>query len=412
VNPLAITAATATTALGLGIDALGDALKAGRSGLAPNDFTATATGVGLDTWIGRVGAVDNAALPAAWRTLDSRNNRLAWLALRQDGFVASVRDTIARVGATRVALLVGTSTSTIEVTERAYRERPACGGVPPVLAHAGLHHLHATTAFVADALGIEGPAHTVSTACSSSAKVFAQAMRMIDIGLVDAAVVGGVDSLASSTLFGFHALGLVSTEPCRPFDRRRDGISVGEAAGFAIVERVDARRHDRVPLLVGYGESSDAHHMSAPHPDGAGARRAIDDALARADLRSDAVDYINLHGTATSKNDAVEAAVISAMFPDRLRASSTKGSTGHALGAAGVIESLVCLVAMRDAFAPGTAGCADRDPVCGPQIRVDATAGPVGIALSNAFAFGGNNCVLAFARDLDTWHGARRRDAR
>ncbi len=347
-------------------------------------------------------------MPVALVDRDCRNNRLAWLGLAQDGFVDAVRETIERVGAHRVALLVGTSTSTIAASEHAYRERAATGLVPSTLARHDLHHLHATTSFVRDALGIDGPASTTSTACSSSAKVFAQAMRMIDVGLVDAAVVGGVDSLSASTLFGFNALGLVSSRPCRPFDAARDGISIGEAAGFAIVERYDDARHGGRPLLVGYGESSDAHHMSAPHPEGVGARRAIEAALAMASSTTDAVDYINLHGTATPKNDAVEAALVASMFGAHTRASSTKGWTGHALGAAGIVESIVCLAAMRDGFAPGTLGCDELDPLCGPQVRIDGTSGDVGIALNHAFAFGGNNCVLAFARDADAWRRARR----
>ncbi len=406
-SPLAITAYTATTAVGRGVAALRDALFTGRSGLVPDDYTGPATGVPLETWIGRVVGLEDVVLPDAWRARDCRNNRLAWLGLEQDGFVDAVAGCIDRFGSARVALLIGTSTSTIEASERAYREH-ARGRVDASLARDDLHHLHATTAFVRDALGIAGPASTVSTACSSSAKVFAQAMRMIDVGLVDAAVVGGVDSLAASTLFGFHALGLVSPHPCRPFDVRRNGISIGEAAGFALVERFDPQRHADAPLLIGYGESSDAHHMSSPHPEGVGARAAIGQSLARGGVSADAVDYVNLHGTATTKNDAVEATLVATLFPEHVRASATKAFTGHTLGAAGIVEAIVCLLAMRDGFAPATLGCDQRDPLCGPQIRVARTDGPVAIALSNAFAFGGSNCVLAFARDAAAWRHARR----
>jgi 3-oxoacyl-[acyl-carrier-protein] synthase I len=237
---------------------------------------------------------------------------------------------------------------------------------------------------------------TVSTACSSSAKVFAQAARSIATGLVDAALVGGVDSLASSTLFGFHALGLVSSQPCRPFDRRRDGISIGEAGGFALLERVDANPH--ALRLVGTGESSDAHHMSSPHPEGLGARLAIDAALSAAGLDAAAVDYINLHGTATPKNDTVEATLVATMFPPSTHAGSTKGWTGHTLGAAGIVEAVVSMIALRDSLAPGTLNADQRDAACGPQIRFDNANRAVDVALSHAFAFGGNNCVLAFAQ--------------
>ncbi len=164
-----------------------------------------------------------------------------------------------------------------------------------------------------------------------------------------------------------------------------------------------------MPLLVGYGESSDAHHMSSPHPGGRGARAAIETALARAEVAADAVDYVNLHGTATSMNDAIEATLMRAMFPSTIHASSTKALTGHTLGAAGIVESVVTLIAMEDGIAPGTAPDEDVEPApeCGPQIRFDDDARPIGIALSNAFAFGGSNCVLAFARDAEALRAAR-----
>lgn len=418
--PLAITAFTATTAVGAGVAALADALQTRRSGLRAEDF-GPAAGARLSTWIGRVdaidGAVDAAALPSGSHGIACRNHRLAWLALRQDGFVDAARDAIARYGASRVAVFVGTSTSTIAESERAYRTFASDGTVPPHFDHGGpgrpaLHHLHATTAFVRDSLGATGPCSTVSTACSSSAKVFVQAARMIECGLIDAAVVGGVDTLASSTVFGFHALGLVSSTPCRPFDARRDGISIGEAGGFALLERASGGHE---PLLVGYGESSDAHHMSSPHPEGRGARHALQEALDRAGIGASSVDYLNLHGTATPKNDAVEASVVGAMFPPSAHAHSTKGWTGHTLGAAGIVEAVVSLVAMRDGYAAGLLDDAHPDPACGPHIRSGAETRSVGIALSNAFAFGGNNCVLAFARDrdaLDVARAAARADTR
>lgn len=408
--PVAVTAFTATTAVGPGIASLGDALRARRSGLAPDDYTEAATGVALKTWIGRVRGIDDAPLPARFATLDCRNHRLAWLALQQDGFVDAAAAAIARYGPARVAVLIGTSTSTIEASEQAYRAFERTGSVPAGFAPHSLHHLHATTAFVRDALGAAGPCSTISTACSSSAKVFAQAARMIATGLVDAAVVGGVDSLAAGTLFGFHALGLVSPHRCRPFDARRDGISIGEAGGYALLERGDGGASH--PLLIGYGESSDAHHMSSPHPAGLGARLAIAAALTRAGVDAPAVDYINLHGTATPKNDAVEAALVAALFPATVHASSSKACTGHTLGAAGIVEAVVALLALRDGIAPGMRFDDDApvpDPACGPQIRFDDAARPMGVAFSHAFAFGGNNCVLAFARDADAVQQARRR---
>jgi 3-oxoacyl-[acyl-carrier-protein] synthase-1 len=405
-NPLAITAFTATSAVGRGVGALADALGSGRSGLVPNVAFETAPGVPLSTWIGCVAGLDATALPSRFAALDCRNHRLAWLGLQADGFDGKARDAIDRHGAERVAVLVGTSTSTIAASEAAYREHRRNGLGTAALARPGLHHLHATTAFVRDVLGTSGPCSTISTACSSSAKVFAQAARMIEVGLVDAAIVGGVDSLADSTVFGFHALGLVSTERCRPFDRRRDGINVGEAAGYALLERFDPSRHADVPLLAGYGESSDAHHLSAPHPEGRGARQAMHEALRRAGVGPTAIDYINLHGTATPMNDAVEAAAVASLFDSRTSVGSTKGWTGHALGAAGIVEAVVCLLALREGHVPGTLGCTERDPAIGLAIDEHGTRRPVGLALSNAFAFGGNNCVLAFARDAGTLSAA------
>jgi len=195
-------------------------------------------------------------------------------------------------------------------------------------------------------------------------------------------------------LFGFNALELVSSEPCRPFDPARNGISIGEAAGFALLERDgDAR----APRLIGYGESSDAHHMSTPHPDGLGARLAIADALARAGIEPGDVDYINLHGTATPKNDEVEAALVADVFPPTLRASSTKGFTGHTLGAAGILESVLTLLAMEQGVVPATLNSRDADPVCAAQLALAHEPHAIRIALSNSFGFGGSNCTLAFA---------------
>jgi 3-oxoacyl-[acyl-carrier-protein] synthase-1 len=222
--------------------------------------------------------------------------------------------------------------------------------------------------------------------------VFAQAARMIATGLVDAALVGGVDTLCGSVLFGFNSLGLVSAQPARPFDLARDGLSLGEAGGFAVLERGD----DAALLLRGYGESSDAHHMSAPHPQGLGARMAMQDALQRAGVGTDAVGYLNLHGTATPANDAIEAQAVAAVFDARLHAGSTKGWTGHTLGAAGIVESVFALIALEDGLLPGTLNSRERDPACGAQIRFDNAQGRIRFAMNNSFGFGGNNCSLLF----------------
>jgi 3-oxoacyl-[acyl-carrier-protein] synthase-1 len=391
-TPLAVTAYTATSAMGRGRAAHLAALHAGRSGLRPNDFSS----VPLACWIGRVAGLEQSPLPAAHAAWDCRNNRLAWLGLQQDGFLEHVRAARARYGVDRIAVLLGTSTSSIGATEEAYRRLDADGGFADDMLRPAIHAPHSLVAFVASALELEGPCLTVSTACSSSAKVFANAERMIRLGLIDAAVVGGVDTLCDSVLFGFNALELVSPEPCRPFDAARDGISIGEAAGFALLER--AARAPDAPRLLGYGEASDAHHMSTPHPEGLGAELALRDALRRAGLDADQVDYINLHGTASQKNDEVEAALVNRVFPQRTRASSTKGYTGHTLGAAGIVEAAITLLAIEHGLVPGNLGGDTPDPVCGGQFAWHNELRSIDLALSNSFGFGGNNACLAFAR--------------
>jgi 3-oxoacyl-[acyl-carrier-protein] synthase-1 len=390
--PLAVTAYTATSAIGIGLAAHLDALRHARSGLRPNDFGDTP----LNCWIGRVDGLEDSGLPAELAAADCRNNRLAWLGLNQDGLLDRIRAARARYGASRIALLLGTSTASIGATEEAYGRLDADGGFADDMLRPAIHALHSLATFVSAALGLEGPCLTISTACSSSAKAFANAERMIRLGLIDAAVVGGVDTLCGSVLFGFNALELLSTQPCRPFDAARDGISLGEAAGFALLERADAAPD--APRLLGYGEASDAHHMSTPHPDGLGAELALRDALRRAGLEAAQVDYINLHGTASQKNDQVEAALVNRTFPPSTRASSTKGFTGHTLGAAGIVEAAIALLAIEHGFIPGNLGGSAPDPVCGPQFAWQNEHRRVQVALSNSFGFGGNNACLAFAR--------------
>ncbi len=385
--PLSIRAFTATTATGHGRGGLADALRDARSGLRPNDFGDSSLG----TWIGRVEGVEQHPLPPALADWECRNNRLAWLALLQDGVLDAASAMRSKYGAERVAIVIGTSTSSIGATEDAYA-RLVDGAFPSDLARPRVHTPHSLGGFLQAATGLQGPCVTVATACSSSAKVFAQAARLIQAGLADAALVGGVDTLCGSVLFGFNSLGLVSADPCRPFDVARNGLSLGEAGGFAVLERGS----DADLLLCGYGESSDAHHMSAPHPQGLGARLAMSAALARAGIDADAVGYLNLHGTATPANDAVEAAAVAALFPDSLHASSTKGWTGHTLGAAGIVESVIALIALAEGRLPGTLNSTDKDPACGPQIRLHGATRKIGHAMNNSFGFGGNNCSLVF----------------
>lgn len=389
-RPLPITAYTLCSALGDGRAATLAALRGRATGLAPNDFGPSP----IATWIGRVRGLEAAALPEQLADWDCRNNRLAWRGLLADGFIDAVRAARERYGADRVAVIVGTSTSSIGASEEAYRRLDPDGRYPPDLRRPTIHTVHSLGAFVQRALGLAGVSITVATACSSSAKAFAQAERLIRLGLTDAAVVGGVDTLCGSVLFGFNSLELVASEPCRPFDVARRGISIGEAAGFALLER-DCDAH---VWLLGYGESSDAHHMSAPHPEGRGARAAVLQALKSAELMPADIDYVNLHGTASHKNDEVEGRLVADILAARTFASSTKGWTGHTLGAAGIVEAAISLIALESGLLPGTLNTRTLDPACGPQIRLDNAIADVKRVLSFSFGFGGSNCVLALGR--------------
>jgi 3-oxoacyl-[acyl-carrier-protein] synthase-1 len=390
VQPLSITAFTATCAAGAGRAELLRALDTGRTGLTPNDFGREP----LKTWVGRVPGVEDSPLPAAMSHYECRNNRLAWMGLRRDGFLEAVAAARRRSGSDRVALVLGTSTSSIGATEEAYTRLTPDGQFPEDLRYQAVHTPHSTGEFLQRVLSLNNVGVTVATACSSSAKAFAQGARLLELGIADAAVVGGVDSLCGSVLFGFNSLALVSPEPCRPFDAQRAGISIGEAAAFALLER-----EGKGPRFAGYGESSDAHHMSTPHPSGRGARIAMQDALRRGGLEPAAIDYINLHGTASLKNDEIEAQAIAEMFPARTHASSTKGWTGHTLGAAGALEAVVTLLSLESGLMPGNLNTRELDAACGPQVHLANARGRVRHALSNSFGFGGSNCVLSFTAD-------------
>ncbi len=390
IRPLHISAFTVCSAMGDGRAATLEALQQRRTGLTRNDFGASP----LPTWIGRVPGLEDQPLPSALSEWDCRNNRLAWRGLVTDDFISAALAARDRYGADRIAVVMGTSTSSIGASEEAYTRLDADGRYPADLRRPIIHTPHSIGDFVQHALGLTGVSVTVATACSSSAKVFAQAERLIRTGLADAAIVGGVDTLCGSVLFGFNSLELVSPELCAPFDVRRRGINLGEAAGFALLEREGTGG----TWLTGYGESSDAHHMSTPHPEGRGARAALMDALDRAGLAPSDIGYINLHGTASLKNDEVEAGVVRELFPAETVASSTKGWTGHTLGAAGIVEAAISMLALEKGLLPGTLNSDMFDPACGPQIRSENVERHVKHALSFSFGFGGSNCVLAFSR--------------
>ena len=325
------------------------------------------------------------------------------MGLQADGFAQAVADAVQRYGASRVATILGTSTAGIYSTELAYRQRDAqTGALPADFHYAETHNTFSVANFVRQALGLQGPALAVSTACSSSAKVFASAARMLQAGLVDAVVVGGVDSLCLTTLYGFRSLGLMSEAPCRPFDAQRNGLSIGEAAAFALLERLPDEEAQALPaesiVLRGYGETSDAYHMSAPHPEGAGARAAMQGALHMAGLRTQEVDYINLHGTAMPANDVAEGMAVHALFGSDTVCSSSKGFTGHTLGAAGTVEAVVCALALVHQFIPGSVHTQTLDADIAVNYALQPRQQAVRHVLSNSFGFGGSNCSLLFSR--------------
>lgn len=390
-KPLAISHFTLTTALGAGLAAHVAALEEGRTGLAPCAFD----DVRLPGYIGEVGGVDDVRIPPSFARFDCRNNRLAWLALQQDGFLPAAQAARKRWGAARVAVLLGTSTSGILQTELAYRRRGSAGELPADFDYAGTHSTHSLAAFVSAALQLEGPVMVVSTACSSSAKVFATASRLIEAGWIDAALVGGVDSLCLTTLYGFNSLELFSPEICRPWDRGRKGLSLGEGAAFALLER-----EARAPSgwLLGCGETSDGYHMSSPHPDGAGAMAAMRQALDDAGLAPQQIDYINLHGTATPSNDAAEDRAVTTVFGTATPCSSTKGATGHTLGAAGAVEAALCLLALRHGLVPGGLHVQQRDPALSANYQQETRRMQLDRVLSNSFGFGGSNASLVLGR--------------
>jgi len=228
---------------------------------------------------------------------------------------------------------------------------------------------------------------------------------MIEAGLIDAAVVGGVDTLCLTTLYGFTSLGLLSTQACRPCDTERDGISIGEAAAFALLERPSPSlsSNDDTPavLLLGIGESSDAYHMSSPHPEGLGARMAMQQALQSAGLAPTDIDYINLHGTATHSNDAAEAKGVIAVFGHDTPCSSTKGATGHTLGAAGAVEAVICALALQNGFIPGGLNTRETDPLLKLNYQLENCNQALARIMSNSFGFGGTNCSLIFGLAQD-----------
>lgn len=394
---ISFTAYTVTTALGAGISVNCDALQKSQTGLQKNGFA----GIEFDTYIGQVEGVNDVSLPEELAEYDCRNNRLAEQGLQSDGFVEAIEEVKARYGAERIGLFIGTSTSGIQQTEMAYAScDPDTGELPAWFNYQTTHDIFSPVAYLSKRFGLRGPAQIISTACSSSSRVFAAAARHIQAGLCDAAIVGGIDSLCQMTLYGFNALQLVSEQPCRPADSERDGINIGEAAGYVLLEK---GQQSAELFLLGYGESSDAWHMSSPHPEGAGAVQAMQQALGRAGLIPSQVDYINLHGTATQANDLAEDRAMMTIFGGKNACSSTKGFTGHTLGAAGIVGAVFSCIAIKHDLIPVSLNTREVDAEIKSNIVLDselAKNAKVDIVMSNSYGFGGSNTSLIIGRSI------------
>ncbi len=390
-----ITAYSACNGLGQTTSEVLDGLFAGRRGLTP-----AAPEFAVPTWLGAIPG-ELPPMREDLQRLDSRQARIAQLVTLP--LVDALERAKQRWGSERIALILGTSTAGIAESERAYVHHREHGQLPPEYALERQHALYATVEVVRALTGVRGPGYVVSTACSSSGKVFASAQRMIEAGLVDAALVGGIDSLCKMTVRGFASLEVLSPEPCRPFSSERRGINIGEGAALLLLERATTREgraidHLGVELL-GVGESSDAHHMTAPHPEGVGARMAMARALAIAGVDPSAVDQINVHGTGTTKNDETESRAILELFgsdrigPNRerdLALVATKGYTGHMLGAAGATEAVFVIASIERALLPASIGCDPIDEQLAPVNRT-LRARASRCVLSNSLAFGGSN---------------------
>ncbi|HDR8918908.1 TPA: beta-ketoacyl-[acyl-carrier-protein] synthase family protein [Burkholderia vietnamiensis] len=374
-------------ALGATTDAIVDALGRGVApGMAPR-ADAPAGG-----WVGRVTAPLECAPPAALAHFDCRNNRLLLAALAQ--IQPLVDAALARYGPRRIGVVIGTSTSGVDAAEHALARRAATGAIPAGFDYRQME-IGTAAPFVRAVLGVTGPAYTLSTACTSSAKAFAAARRLLQLKICDAVIVGGADSLCELTLQGFASLESVSPGRANPMSRNRNGINIGEGAALFVMSRDEAAIR-----LAGVGESSDAHHISAPDPAGHGAEDALRAALADAGVAASAIGYVNLHATATRLNDEMEADVTARVFPHGVPASGTKPLTGHMLGAAGATElGFGWLTLARRIALPAHVWDGEHDPALPALDLVRDERRLAGDAagryvMSNSFAFGGSNASL------------------
>lgn len=385
---LSITAMAAVNALGASTSEVLAALDESRSGLRPAPFP-----LHFPTVVGAVpGALD--ALPPTYRAYDCHLARLGMRAL--DEVESATLAARTRWGNDRIGIFLGTSTGGLDATEDAYASWVRDGSVPASFDLRRMHDFSAIVDLFAARLGIDGPRHVISTACSSSAKVHATAQRYVAMGLIDAAIVGGIDTLCRMTLYGFRGLGILSEHACRPFTRGRDGINIGEGAALMLLERETPETSERARArLLGVGESADAYNMSSPEPEGRGAGAAIARALAQAGLERDDVDLMIAHGTATPQNDSAEARAIAREIGSEVPVISTKGYTGHQLGAAGGTSAIFAVHALERGIIPASLGEGEPDPELAIHVVRRREDRPLRAVLANAFAFGGSNVCLA-----------------
>lgn len=352
---------------------------------------------GKHTVVGKI-ASELPDIPPAQAQYTTRNNQLALSALNQ--IEDSIEQAKSQFGADRIAVVIGTSTSGISDGEAAFKHKLDQGSFPEHY-HYSKQELGNTSEFVSQYCSLTGPNYVISTACSSSGRVFLTAQRLLKSGMADAVLVGGVDTLCKLTLNGFHGLEALSTTHCQPFNATRDGINIGEAAAFMLLSKAKLNATNTNPntpniALLGCGDSSDAHHISAPHPEGNGAEQAIRKALNSANLQAEDIGYINAHGTATPLNDSMESKAIHRIFANKVPVSSTKPLTGHTLGAASAIEAAIAWHILKYDLPLPLQKCQDKaedieiDLVnCTQKLKVKNI-------LSNSFAFGGNNISLIF----------------
>ena len=377
------------------------ALGRGQDEVARNLFAGDCSGMQRESgWVPdrslTVGAVHGAlaSIPSGLNPQSSRNNQLLLEAALQ--IEDDIRQAIRAFGPDRVAIVLGTSTSGIDEASRGIAHYLQTQHFPGDYDYQQ-QELSAPATFLAEWLNVSGPAYVISTACTSSARALMSAQRLLDMNLCDVVLCGGVDSLCALTLNGFSALEAVAQERCNPFSINRRGINIGEAAVLFVMSKQPAKTH--AIALLGAGASSDAHHISAPEPTGRGAVQAMRTALNRAQLQPQHIGYLNLHGTATQHNDAMESQAVTQVFPDGVPCSSTKPMTGHTLGAAGALEAAFCWLSLNrnNALAPHVWD-AQPDPALPALSWVTPgqtlTSDTKRCLMSNSFAFGGNNVSL------------------